>query len=90
MRCSSNSASDEDDNDDNYGDDVCGASNSGCVDVEHGGNRLANLNKAIRMYVPSKGETTNCMQVHFACSGWTHRACSSNDSAKYHVSDYSC
>jgi hypothetical protein len=34
-RCSSISASDEDDDDDNYGVDNCGASNGGCVDVEH-------------------------------------------------------
>jgi len=88
-RCSSISASDEDDNDDNYGDDDCGASNSGCVDVGPEGNKPANLNKAICIYVPDKDVTTNCVQVHYACSDWTHHACSSNDSAEYRVTDYS-
>jgi len=87
-RCNSVSASDEHD-DDNYGDDdCCGASNSGCVYVESEGYKPTNLNKVICIYVLVKDETTNC--VHYACSDWTQRACSSNDSAKYHVVDYSC
>jgi len=86
-RCSRVSASDDNEYD-NYGNDDCGASNSGCVDVEPEGNKPASLNKVICIYVLAKDETTNCVQVHFACSDWTHHACSSNDSAKCHVSDY--
>ena len=69
---------------------ITGASNSGCVDVGPEGNKLANLNKAICIYVPAKDVTTNCVQVHYACSDWTHRVCSSNDSIEYPVSDYGC
>jgi hypothetical protein len=65
-------------------DDDCGASYSGCGDVEYEDNKPAILNKAICVYVPAKDEKTNCMQLHFAC---TDHACSNNDSAKYHVGD---
>jgi hypothetical protein len=45
-----------------------------CVDADHEVNKPENLNKAISIYLPSKVETTNCVQVQFACSGWTHHA----------------
>jgi hypothetical protein len=62
----------------------------GVFDAGLEGNKLANLNKAICIYVPAKDMTTNCVQVHYACSDWTNHACSSNDSTEYHVSDYNC